>query len=1196
MKNLTNNEEKALKIFGSNKLQGEKEIAKKDSLEEFERRKVEQLNDLQENYNELNEISLNELSSDEVEIVAEREETENRVKDFYPPKNGDWASMLDNEFWALADFKNKKNTLVQKIEKNIPNEMKKLDRWAVCVLEDGRKKLKSIAKGATKVASNDSSTWTSFENVLNYIKSSNKEVYPMFALEGSGISVIDIDAHLINIVGNESKEELEEKNKKNKAIKDLSAKISFGYIKSFPNTYIELSCGGYGTHIYMKVDVNKDYKNMSDNRTLDIFDNKFIIMTGHKLSNKSELLGNESQSLCDYISYQQETLFSKKSNKSFKAGQLIGVTDTISYSDSQVIELMNRDEKASLLWNNKWREVVDENGNNEYGTQHYADYALIKKLVFYTRNNRNQSEKLFRLSPTYRAYGVGEKAGKYKYDSDIRNDLDRATNNCIEVYDETFRSEEILEVKSEEQRKEIIKKVSKLGFNCEEIDEQTLLDIYNSRLEQQDYNDVVNFIEVMEKDLENTKWKPTKKEIEKIIQKCTAPNTSDAFDVIQDYLRIYGEVLNEIDYVDGLADKNKTTKDIAELIKPILDNEMIYSQSRGYFLKWYNNVFMPCTQEMVVAGIMKAVAIFRHSAFKGLIDTMNDCPNVKDYDSVKAFESAIKMFNRRLIKKIKRYDYSISDSITSSKKCLEVSKVIQASAEDKKNKTKQNNKLNSKSITEDWDGEDIVDYEQTPYLNMLNGVYDIENKTLLKHDKKYRFDKMFGCDYKEDADCPRFKKMLQRFIPDDDTRREFIKFLGVILDKNVLEKKYFGVMLGKSGTGKSTIINTISKVLGDYFVTINTSMITGTKDDKEVKGPELLSLQDRLFVSVSELPSGSTLNSSKVKQWSGGTPLKGRLLNSNALVEFYFKGIVNIDTNYKPNLPPNDDATWKRLKFFNFEHPLKKNEIDTTLMNKLIEEKSGIFNLMIKGLEMYKEEGFTDSAKMLESVSDYKEDLDLVDEFMKISLNKLDVTDDGLFVNEKGVNVQVKDCFIDRPRMYKLFNSFCEYYKHKAYKKGYFYTEMEEKLQLTAFQGKRGYKGCTLSDKGFTLDLKDTLSPTEFAQAMKKHEMREEQANGVGKVIQTYNSTLVSIVDNTKQMIASSENYMDYVQKCIDLLKIPCKQKEYDIVIKAIKDNKEYANIDDVNVISISDYVTVDKSKELKDLQLTDYAPSFKSL
>ena len=92
-----------------------------------------------------------------------------------------------------------------------------------------------------------------------------------------------------------------------------------------------------------------------------------------------------------------------------------------------------KEKDFALLWNDRWEEVTDQNGNQKYSQQHYSDFVLIKKLIFYSGNCPTQAERLFRKSPCYLAYG---RNGKWtKYEKDISNDLKSASTKCTAVYD-----------------------------------------------------------------------------------------------------------------------------------------------------------------------------------------------------------------------------------------------------------------------------------------------------------------------------------------------------------------------------------------------------------------------------------------------------------------------------------------------------------------------------------------------------------------------------------------------------------------------------------------------------------------------------------------------------------------------------------------------------------------------------------------
>lgn len=108
---------------------------------------------------------------------------------------------------------------------------------------------------------------------------------------------------------------------------------------------------------------------------------------------------------------------------------------------------------------------------------------------------------------------------------------------------------------------------------------------------------------------------------------------------------------------------------------------------------------------------------------------------------------------------------------------------------------------------------------QDRYLNVRNGVVDLEDGALLKHDKSYRFLSVLPIDYKKeyadtDKNPQKFKKMLERHFPSKEDRKLFLESLAYLISwKHGIKLAFFWI--GEPHTGKSTFLRILDTFLGD---------------------------------------------------------------------------------------------------------------------------------------------------------------------------------------------------------------------------------------------------------------------------------------------------------------------------------------------------------------------------------------------
>lgn len=153
--------------------------------------------------------------------------------------------------------------------------------------------------------------------------------------------------------------------------------------------------------------------------------------------------------------------------------------------------------------------------------------------------------------------------------------------------------------------------------------------------------------------------------------------------------------------------------------------------------------------------------------------------------------------------------------------------------------------------------------------------------------------------------------------------------------------------------------------------------------------PELLDLQGKRIVWASETREGQRLNAEKVKLFTGGDTLSGRLNYSNDMISFKPSHTLFMLTNNKPRISAGDTAVWDRLRLIPFlmrfvDRPEATNERpkDTELPEKLLKEASGILSWLVQGSLTWLREGLNPPPLVTEFGQEYKLDEDPIQQFI----------------------------------------------------------------------------------------------------------------------------------------------------------------------------------------------------------------------
>ena len=237
--------------------------------------------------------------------------------------------------------------------------------------------------------------------------------------------------------------------------------------------------------------------------------------------------------------------------------------------------------------------------------------------------------------------------------------------------------------------------------------------------------------------------------------------------------------------------------------------------------------------------------------------------------------------------------------------------------------------------------------------------------------------------YDPEADCPVFKNFLNEIFLDNDALVKFVqRTVGYSLTGRIEEQCLF-IFNGDGANGKSTLVNTITKLLGGYSKTAPEQTLLANQ--RTGVGDDLAYLQGARFISVSEIDEGQALAEAKVKRITGGDEIAGR-----ALYSFYgslnIVGKIVIATNNLPKINGRDHGIYRRLQIVPFQRRFEAHEQDKTFADKLEAELSGILNWALRGCLNWQEQGLNPPQIVKDQLDHYQQDMDTVGKFVDAQL------------------------------------------------------------------------------------------------------------------------------------------------------------------------------------------------------------------
>lgn len=237
-----------------------------------------------------------------------------------------------------------------------------------------------------------------------------------------------------------------------------------------------------------------------------------------------------------------------------------------------------------------------------------------------------------------------------------------------------------------------------------------------------------------------------------------------------------------------------------------------------------------------------------------------------------------------------------------------------------------------------------------------------------------------------EARAPTFQAFLARIIPDQEVRAFLQRFFGYCLTA-LTSEQMFCIFHGEGSNGKSTLVDIIARVMGDYATSVPVmSLVNDTNRKGSEATPDLIRLPAARFVRSAEPKEGLPLDESLIKDLTSGEPINVRRLN-HEFVEVYPRFKLAISCNRKPRIYGNDDGIWRRVTLVPFEVQIPKEERDKDLPDKLWKEAPGILNWMIEGaLDFLARGALQAPEKILAATQEYRDESDVVGAFVRAAL------------------------------------------------------------------------------------------------------------------------------------------------------------------------------------------------------------------
>lgn len=270
-----------------------------------------------------------------------------------------------------------------------------------------------------------------------------------------------------------------------------------------------------------------------------------------------------------------------------------------------------------------------------------------------------------------------------------------------------------------------------------------------------------------------------------------------------------------------------------------------------------------------------------------------------------------------------------------------------------------------------WDADDFL-------LGTQNGVIDLKKIVHRPSRPEDYITKEIAVSFDADAKCPLWEKFMTRIL-DLELGGYIQRLSGYTLTGDISDQAFY-FLYGSGKNGKTTLIETLSRLMGDYQMAASKNMLEEPWNGDGCKHA-LAQLPGSRFLHGNETSEGGKFREDLIKEITGGDTLTGEA-KFCAPFTFRAKCKIWISGNNKPIVQGTDFGMWRRMRLIPFLAVITTEETDPQLPAKLAQEFPGILNWMLQGLREYYTRGLLPPAAVMDAVEEYRADQDILGDFI----------------------------------------------------------------------------------------------------------------------------------------------------------------------------------------------------------------------
>ncbi|KXS10216.1 hypothetical protein M427DRAFT_37593 [Gonapodya prolifera JEL478] len=234
-------------------------------------------------------------------------------------------------------------------------------------------------------------------------------------------------------------------------------------------------------------------------------------------------------------------------------------------------------------------------------------------------------------------------------------------------------------------------------------------------------------------------------------------------------------------------------------------------------------------------------------------------------------------------------------------------------------------------------------------LGFNNGIYDFKRNCFRDGRPEDNVSLSVGYDWVDDSQIPdadfaAVKTFFTDIQPDGEELTYLMTYLSTMLHGGTSEQ-IFTIFTGRTRNGKGVLADLVKEVLGDYCITVDPKMVTGDRLPLRSPQPDLLELNCKRAVFVSESQNTHAnpklrLDVAFIKLITSNDTISCRALYSNDITHFKPNCKITLLTNKIPEISSDGEEIWGKIRIVEFPITFTENPKDPSerKINKRLKE------------------------------------------------------------------------------------------------------------------------------------------------------------------------------------------------------------------------------------------------------------------